>query len=133
MGQFTLVIWTRQFALNNWTYLIKSLNFKNKLVLTNAYGQKGLYISPLQVGDITGLTYEEMVEFTDNILEHITQPKYVYSHHWEDGDVLIGEQFFGVHKRDAFEKMHERYLHRIAFNSSKLMPNLKYEGYNGNL
>lgn len=112
---------------------LKTLNFKNKLVLTNPYGQKGLYISPLQVGEITGMDFEEMIEFTNNILEYLTQPKYVYSHHWEDGDVLIGEQFFGLHKRDAFEKMHERYLHRIAFNSTKMFPELKYEGYTGDL
>lgn len=119
----------------------KSLNFRNKLVLTNSYGQKGIHLSPLQVGEIaqhrdntiTVMEYSEMIEFADNLLEYLTQPKYVYSHHWQDGDVIIGEQFFGVHKRDAFEDMHKRYLHRIAFNSNKIYPDLAYEGYNGNL
>jgi alpha-ketoglutarate-dependent taurine dioxygenase len=103
----------------------------HKLVISNPFGVKGLNISPLQMESISSMSYEEMIEFTDNMLEYLTQDKFTYSHYWEDGDIVLSEQIFGMHKRDAYENMEDRVLHRIGFNTSKIKPDLKYEGYNG--
>ena len=46
--------------------------------------------------------------------KHILQDKYRYDHHWEDGDVVISEQWLAIHRRNYFENMKERLLHRIA-------------------
>jgi alpha-ketoglutarate-dependent taurine dioxygenase len=110
---------------------LKALNLRHKIILENHYGDKGISISPLEVGEITGMTYDEMVDFTDDILDFLTQEKYIYSHHWEDGDVTISDQFFGVHKRDAFDRMSERLLHRIAFNTDHMIPDMRYKGCGG--
>lgn len=110
---------------------LKKLNLRHKIIMSNLYGQKGIAMSPYDIGELKGMSEEEMINWSNDVIKYLTQPKYVYSHYWEDGDVIIGEQFFGLHKRDAFDKMHERYLHRIAFNADKLLPEMKYEGYGG--
>lgn len=105
----------------------------HKLVVENIYGQKGLNISPLQVYDVRGIDENKKDDLLKDILEYITQAKFVYDHHWEDGDVLIAEQLFGIHKRYAFEDMENRLLHRIVFNASNMIPKLRYKGFNGDL
>lgn len=105
----------------------------HKLVVENIYGQKGLNISPLQVNDIRGIDEDRKNNFLKDILEYITQGQFVYNHHWEDGDVLIAEQLFGIHKRYAFKDMENRLLHRIVFNASNMIPKLRYKGFNGDL
>ena len=105
---------------------LRKLNLYHKVVQENTYGQMGFTISPLQVGRIMGMGEDETLEFTSKILDYLTQPEYVYSHHWQDGDVVISDQLFGIHKRDYFDKMDERLIHRIAFNAIK-------DKHNGNL
>ena len=51
--------------------------------------------------------------------------EFIYHHDWDDGDVVISEQWLSVHKRWYFEDMDKRLLHRIAFNYDKV--------YNGTL
>lgn len=112
---------------------IKELGIFHKLVLDNGYNKKGLFLSPHQLGVVKGMTEEESLQWGNEMLEYMSQPQFVYKHEWEDGDVVIGEQTFTVHMRDAFEDVEKRYLHHIQFNMNKALPNLKYEGYNGNL
>lgn len=80
------------------------------LVYTNEAGVKGLYFPYLQVfGGIE-------LELFDYLSHHIKQDKYRYDHHWEDGDVVVSEQWLTLHKRHAFEKMDERLMYRIAID-----------------
>lgn len=111
----------------------KEMDIWHKVVIENDFGRKGFFISPLQVGRISGMSEKESLLWADDLLEYLVQPEFVYSHKWEDGDVLIGEQSFGMHSRDAFDGMDKRYLHHIQFNLNKIAPNLKYKGYNGTL
>jgi len=50
----------------------------------------------------------------DYLKNHILQDKYRYDHHWEDGDLVVSEQWLTLHKRHAFDKMDERLMYRIA-------------------
>ena len=80
------------------------------LVYTNEAGVKGLYFPYLQV--MGGLS-DDLFEYLKN---HILQDKYRYDHHWQDGDVVISEQWLTIHKRHAFDKMHERLMYRITID-----------------
>ena len=55
-------------------------------------------------------------ELFEYLKKHILQDKYRYDHYWEDGDLVISEQWLTIHKRHAFDKMNERLLHRIAID-----------------
>ena len=45
----------------------------------------------------------------------MTQEKYSYTHNWDDGDVLVWDNWTGLHKRPAFAGMPDRLLHRMQF------------------
>jgi alpha-ketoglutarate-dependent taurine dioxygenase len=87
---------------------------KRKLVHTNEAIKTGLFFPYLQIMEWHGPDIKE------ELIEHVMQDKYTYHHDWDDGDVVIAEQWLGIHKRWPFEKMEERILHRIALDHSCL-------------
>jgi alpha-ketoglutarate-dependent taurine dioxygenase len=68
------------------------------------------------------MTEEQSRDFIKPLIDHVLQEKYLYHHDWQDGDVVIAEQWLGIHKRWRFEGMSNRILHRITFdfNNSNL-------------
>lgn len=91
------------------------------LVHTNDAGKTGLYFPYLQILGMIGKTEEQFKDLMGRLVEHVTQPQFIYDHHWEDGDIVLSEQWLSIHKRWAYEKMEERILHRIAFNYENLL------------
>lgn len=88
-----------------------------KIVRNNIEGLTGLYFPFLQIFDIVeGATKDEWPDLYDYLKNHILQEKYIMHHDWEDGDLVISEQWLSIHKRWRFEKMDTRVLHRIALD-----------------
>jgi taurine dioxygenase len=66
----------------------------------------------------------EQTEFKDlvnNVKEFVMRPDFAYHHDWEDGDVVLSEQWLSIHKRWEFEGMPNRVLHRIACDYSNII------------
>jgi len=84
------------------------------LVHTNDAGKKGLYFPYLQV--FGGLDDE----LFDTLKNHILKDEFRYDHDWQDGDIVLSEQWLSIHKRWSFEEMEKRILHRIAFDYSNV-------------
>ena len=91
-----------------------------RLVHTNDAGKTGLYFPFLQILGMVNKTQEQFQDLMNRLIDHVTQPQFIYDHHWQDGDVVISEQWLSIHKRWAFEDMEKRVLHRIAFDYGKL-------------
>lgn len=91
-----------------------------KLVHTNAAGHTGLYFPFLQIFGMPGKTEEQFKHLMNRLTEHVLEPQFCYDHNWQDGDVVLSEQWLSIHKRWAFSNMENRVLHRIAFNYDKL-------------
>ena len=91
------------------------------LVHTNDAGKTGMYFPFLQILGMPGKTKDEFEDLMGRLIEHVTQPQFIYDHYWEDGDVVISEQWLSIHKRWAYEKMEDRILHRIAFNYENIL------------
>lgn len=91
----------------NWTPPLVHVNIANKI---------GMYFSPLQVEEFVGLPREESDEIKQILAEHVLQEKYIYHHDWQDGDLVLSEQWLGIHKRWPFKHMSKRLLHRAAFD-----------------
>ena len=100
-------------------YWDRSIN----IVQTNSRGDKGLYLPYLQIFDVDGETYDknDWKFLFDELVDHMTQDKYIFHHDWNDKDVIISEQWHTLHKRWEFENISKRMLHRIAFNNAKVM------------
>ena len=92
-----------------------------KLVHTNDAGKTGLYFPFLQIFGMVGYEEHDFKQTMDWLIEHVLQDKYRYDHHWEDGDVVISEQWLTIHKRHEFMDMSHRVLHRIAFDYRKMI------------
>ena len=92
------------------------LNNTPKLVQTNIAGKTGLFFPFLQLVRFKDMSDEESQEIIKPLAKHTTQEKYLYHHIWQDGDVVISEQWLGIHKRWAFDGMPTRLLHRAAFD-----------------
>jgi len=93
----------------------KSINpyFTPGIVHTNIAGKTGFYFSPLQVFYFDGMTEEESLPILTKLKDHIIQERFMYHHDWQDNDVLLSEQWLGIHKRWRFEAIANRVLHRI--------------------
>lgn len=104
------------------TFFHTHVNKKNlfDLVMKNKEGQKGLYFPFFQTYGIDNISEIEYNYVWQLLYDHVLDEKYVYHHDWDDGDVVISEQWLSVHKRWRFEEMENRVLHRIAFNYDKI-------------
>lgn len=90
------------------------------LVHTNQAGKTGLYFPFLQIFGMKEVEEDRFKYLLEKLKNHVLQNEFRYDHYWQDGDVVISEQWLSVHKRWAFEDMDRRLLHRIAFDYSKI-------------
>lgn len=91
------------------------------VVYTNQAGVTGLYFPFKNVegwvdpNGLIALTDKGVgKEIKDMLIEHTTQEKYIYHHDWKDGDVVIADQWLGLHKRWFYKSLEKRLLHRAA-------------------
>lgn len=86
------------------------------VIHTNNAGKTGLFFPFLQISHFVGMTKEESKILIDELADYTIQEKYCYHHDWQDGDLVISEQWLGIHKRWRFEKIATRLLHRAVFD-----------------
>lgn len=84
------------------------------LVHKNIAGKIGMFFSPLQIQKFVELSKEESDKLKTILFEHVIKEKYLYHHDWKDGDIVISEQWLGIHKRWPFDRMNKRLVHRAA-------------------
>lgn len=90
------------------------------LVHTNKEGKTGMFFPFLQIFGFEGYEQEEFESIMQELTDHVLKDEFVYHHDWEDGDIVLSEQWLSIHKRWDFEGMPDRVLHRIAFDYSNL-------------
>jgi taurine dioxygenase len=93
--------------------------YKPDLVHTNQLGITGLFFSWNQIHFIEGMEKEAGRKFIDDLRQQVEKEEFIYHHDWDDGDVVISDQYLSIHKRWAFEHIDKRVLHRIAMNMDK--------------
>lgn len=86
------------------------------LVRVSASGRKALYLGWHAVG-IVGMPEPEAHRLLDELLAFATQPKYIYSHRWRAGDMLIWDNRCTMHSATAFERFrYKRDMRRTTIN-----------------
>lgn len=86
------------------------------VVHTNIAGITGLYFPWIYIHSFAGITVEETRKITEPLARFTVQEKYLYHHEWNDNDIVIAEQWLGIHKRKPFSEIANRVLHRVVFN-----------------
>jgi alpha-ketoglutarate-dependent 2,4-dichlorophenoxyacetate dioxygenase len=77
------------------------------LVRTSASGRKTLYLGWHAVG-IVGWPEAEAHALLDELFRLATQDKYIYTHKWRQGDLLIWDNRCTMHSATAFERYRYR-------------------------
>lgn len=83
-------------------------------------GKKVLYANPgysVRINELPEKESDEMLEF---LFEHQLKPKYLYSSHWEEGDVLVWEDIGTIHNAVADYGPHEhRFVKRCQVMANR--------------
>jgi taurine dioxygenase len=82
-------------------------------------GRKAIYINPIRIDEIDGLSEAEALSLLEELLEHSTQLKFQYRHKWRSGDVVIWDNRCLMHKANGDYPVDEvRYLYRVLIKDS---------------
>jgi taurine dioxygenase len=70
-------------------------------------GAKSLYICPAVISHIEGLDPEAGAVLIETLIAHATQPRFVYTHRWRKGDLVMWDNRAVLHTASLFD--HTRY------------------------
>lgn len=74
-------------------------------------GRNLLFLGRRHGAYVNGMTLEESEALLNELWAHATQPRFVYEHHWQAGDVVVWDNRATLHKRDAFDSDARRVLY----------------------
>jgi taurine dioxygenase len=60
--------------------------------------RKGLFVNEAHTARIAGLAREESDALLEQLYQHIVQPEFIYTHHWQPGDLLMWDNCAVQHK-----------------------------------
>ena len=77
---------------------------RKDLVTTHPINNKeGLYFPWSVIRGFTGLTHDQQHDLYYKLKEHTLSDKYVYTHKWDQYDIVLSDQHHSLHKRDAYD------------------------------
>ena len=80
-----------------------------------------LYINPIRIEKIIGLTDNETLALLDNLMSYVYKKENEYRHKWLNGDFVIWDNRILMHKANGDYDMNEdRYLFRIMIQNEIL-------------
>jgi alpha-ketoglutarate-dependent 2,4-dichlorophenoxyacetate dioxygenase len=86
------------------------------LVRESANGRKALYLGWHATG-IVGWSEDEAHKLLDELMAIATQPRYIYSHRWRKGDMVVWDNRCTMHSATAFERYkYRRDMRRTTIN-----------------
>jgi alpha-ketoglutarate-dependent taurine dioxygenase len=97
---------------------VPATDYFPNVVHTNRAGKKCIYLPIFQMAGFVGFEdrKEEESEIYQYLKNHMLSEKYQYHHDWDDGDIIMWDNWTGLHKRWAFAQMSTRTLHRMEWN-----------------
>ena len=64
-------------------------------------GEKALYLDPLTMAGIVGWRDADARALLDELSAHATRDEFIYRHEWRAGDVVMWDNGYMLHRRDA--------------------------------
>ena len=87
---------------------------RQRLVRTHPVtGRKSLFLAS-HAGAIEGWTVPEAQMFLRDLIEHATQPQFVYAHKWRVGDLVIWDNRQTMHRARRFDRNEIRDVRRTT-------------------
>jgi len=83
-------------------------------------GRKAIYLNPLRVRRFLGKSAEECAGLIGRLVAHATQPRFVYTHTWRAGDMVIWDNRSTIHRAVTnYDLSQHRLMHRIILAGEK--------------
>ena len=95
---------------------------KHPIVRTHpANGCKSIFLNPIRVESVDGLTRDESNKILDDLHDHLFQPDFHYRHKWNVGDFLIWDNRSILHQaNDDYDwRIQRRLLYRIMVKGER--------------
>jgi taurine dioxygenase len=77
-------------------------------------GRVALYVSPLGVESILGLSAAESEDLLERLFEHTIRSERIYDHRWQVGDLVVFDTLGTLHYRDAFPADERRFMKQLS-------------------
>jgi taurine dioxygenase len=77
-------------------------------------GRKSLYFDPWTMTGIAGMEPEAAMNILRRLQEFATRPEFTYEHKWQVGDVVMWDNGFMLHRRDAYDPNQRRFHKRTT-------------------
>ncbi|MBL7554666.1 MAG: TauD/TfdA family dioxygenase [Bdellovibrionaceae bacterium] len=82
----------------------------------------GDFINPPTL-DFTGVSSDEAAEFHQTLRDALYAPENYYAHEWQEGDIVVADNFSLLHGREEFETKAPRHLRRVHVLSNPPLNN----------
>ena len=76
-------------------------------------GRKHLF-TPIHISKIVGMSVPESRMLVNELIEHATQPQFVYRHTWQPGDLVMWDNRCTLHRGRRFDLTARRELRRTT-------------------
>jgi taurine dioxygenase len=77
-------------------------------------GEQALYLDSTTTIGVAGMDAGAGAALLDEIYEEAVRPEYVYTHHWQVGDLLLWDNGFTMHRREPFDPAARRLMKRTT-------------------
>ena len=84
-------------------------------------GRKALFLGRRPYAYVLDLEVAESEALLDALWAHATNPAYVWRHQWCRGDVLMWQNLWVLHRRDAFDTAARRIMHRTQIRGEEVI------------
>ncbi|MDE1145916.1 MAG: TauD/TfdA family dioxygenase [Azospirillaceae bacterium] len=85
-----------------------------------ADGRKALWVSTGTVKEVVGMPNPDGLELLDELVEFVTQDRFVHAHKWQVGDILIWDNRCTLHTGTLYDdKKYTRLMHRMWVKGDK--------------
>lgn len=88
----------------------------------------GVFVNPPTL-EFTGISSDEVNEFHTTLRNALYAPEHFYAHEWQEGDIVIADNFSLLHGREAFETKAPRHLRRVHVLSNPPLDNPRLVSY----
>ena len=90
------------------------------LVWQHRSGRRSLVVGAT-ASYVLGMNSVDSHEMLQRLLNHVTQPKCTYRHHWQLGDVVVWDNTGTMHRARPFDLESGRTMHRFAVEGTEPM------------
>jgi taurine dioxygenase len=81
-------------------------------------GRRGLYLGRRRNAYVDGLPLDESEALLDAVWSYTARDEQTWRHQWRVGDVVLWDNRCTMHRRDSFDPMTRRVMHRTQIRSS---------------